>query len=36
MLLSLPRYNGEEIEKPGPIFDEDNRYMYRLIELLSF
>lgn len=26
-------YNGEELEIPEPIFDEDNRYMYRQFEL---
>lgn len=26
-------YNGEKLDNPEPIFDEDNRYMYRLFEL---
>lgn len=26
-------YNGEQLENPEPVFDEDNRYMYRLFEL---
>ena len=26
-------YNGEKLDNPEPLFDEDNRYMYRLFEL---
>lgn len=26
-------YNAEKLDNPEPIFDEDNRYMYRLFEL---